>query len=379
MSLEQNALLNAYSLAILLIIYFHARRSLEHGNLSDRLYMWLLHTTALLLGLDVLSRFDGNASPLYVLFNHIGNFLMFLLNLVLPSLWVAYVHFQVHHDERRIRRLIYPLFTVNAINACALTLSQCFGWFYYIDAENVYHRGPFFLIPVTVVIALIVVAIAIIVINRRNLDRKSFFSLVFFAIPPFVSIILQVRYYGFSLVMNGVVLSLLVVFLNIQNHSMYTDYLTGLSNRKRLDAYLREKISLSTREKAFSAILIDINNFKYINDTYGHSVGDHALQTVAKLLKSCLRASDFIARYGGDEFCIVLDISNQPDLEAVVGRINDCAENHNRTGSHLYRLEFSMGYALYDCAAHGGAEEFLKQIDMLMYEDKQGSRSRARA
>jgi hypothetical protein len=63
MSLEQNALLNAYSLAILLIIYFHARRSLEHGNLSDRLYMWLLHTTALLLGLDVLSRFDGNASP----------------------------------------------------------------------------------------------------------------------------------------------------------------------------------------------------------------------------------------------------------------------------------------------------------------------------
>ncbi|NLM09823.1 MAG: diguanylate cyclase [Clostridiaceae bacterium] len=82
------------------------------------------------------------------------------------------------------------------------------------------------------------------------------------------------------------VLSLLVVFLKIQNYSMHTDYLTGVNNRKKLDAYLKERVSLSTEGKGFSAVLIDINSFKYINDTFGHDIGDNALETAAKLLKS---------------------------------------------------------------------------------------------
>jgi diguanylate cyclase (GGDEF)-like protein len=164
--------------------------------------------------------------------------------------------------------------------------------------------------------------------------------------------------------------------LNIQNHSMYTDHLTGVNNRKKLDAYLKEKVSLSTGEKGFSAILIDINNFKYINDTYGHDIGDNALETVAKLLKSCIRTNDFIARFGGDEFCIVLDISNISDLEAMVCRINNCLEKYNKSGTHLYELGFSMGYAVYAYHLHKSAEEFLKQVDILMYESKQAYKNK---
>src|SRR5690606_18825477 len=125
-------------------------------------------------------------------------------------------------------------------------------------------------------------------------------------------------------------------------------------------------------------ILIDINNFKYINDTYGHDTGDNALVTAAKLLKSCLRTSDFIARYGGDEFCIVLDISSKSDLEALVCRIKNCLEKHNKSGSYSYQLEFSMGYAVYDYQSHKTAAEFLKQIDTLMYEDKQAYKNKLR-
>ena len=119
----------------------------------------------------------------------------------------------------------------------------------------------------------------------------------------------QTLIYGVPFVLNSIVL-LLVVFLNIQNHILYTDYLTGVNNRKRLDAYLNEKVSLSAREKGFSAILIDIDNFKHINDTYGHNMGDEALESTANLLKTCLRTGDF-ARYGGDEFCVVLDVSDR--------------------------------------------------------------------
>jgi len=164
---------------------------------------------------------------------------------------------------------------------------------------------------------------------------------------------------------------MLVIFLNIQNHSMYTDYLTGVSNRKKLDAYLKQKISLNAKGKPFSAILIDINNFKHINDTYGHDIGDNALETAANLLKSCIRTSDFIARYGGDEFCVVVDITNKSDLDALVGRIKNCIEKFNTIGSNIYKLDFSMGYAVYDSQLYKSAEEFLRHVDMLMYENKQ--------
>jgi diguanylate cyclase (GGDEF)-like protein len=376
MSREISIILNIYSIAIILIIYFHALKFFEKDSLPDKLYMLILYITILMLGVDILSRFDGNTAIIYLVFNAVGNFVIFLMSPVLPSLWVAYVHFQVFREERKTRRLFYPLCIINAINAIILIFSQFFGWFYYIDSGNIYHRGPLFLFPAFITIMLMLVAFTLTVINRRNLEKKSFLSLIFFAIPPFISIILQIAFYGISLMLNSVVLSLLVVFLNIQNHSMYTDHLTGVNNRKKLDAYLKEKVSLSTGEKGFSAILIDINNFKYINDTYGHDIGDNALETVAKLLKSCIRTNDFIARFGGDEFCIVLDISNISDLEAMVCRINNCLEKYNKSGTHLYELGFSMGYAVYAYHLHKSAEEFLKQVDILMYESKQAYKNK---
>lgn len=371
MSLENNIILNLYSVGILLIIYFHALKFFEKDSLSDKLYMAVLYITMFLLGVDSLGRFDGNTAAFYPVFNQIGNFLTFLLCPAIPSLWVAYVHFQVFHDERRTRQLYLPLGIINVIYTIILVLSQFYGWFYYIDSDNIYHRGPFFLLAPLIVASLMFAAFLIVIKNRRNLARRSLISLIFFIIPPFICLILQIAFYGISFILNSVVLSMLIIFLNIQNHSMYTDYLTGVSNRKKLDAYLKQKISLNAKEKPFSAILIDINNFKHINDTYGHDIGDNALETAANLLKSCIRTSDFIARYGGDEFCVVVDITNKSDLDALVGRIKNCIEKFNTIGSNIYKLDFSMGYAVYDSQLYKSAEEFLRHVDMLMYENKQ--------
>lgn len=370
MSFANNAAINIYSIMLLIIVCCHAIKLTEKDFLQDKLYMMMLYITIVMLIVDVLSRFDGKPATFYPLINSLGNFLIFLMSPILPSLWLLYVHFQVYRYERKTRQLFYPLYGINAFNAVLLILSQFYGWLYYIDSNNIYHRGPLFLLPAFITVALMLSAFVITVINRKRLKKKHFLSLVFFAIPPFVCIILQITFYGMSLMLNSVVLSLLVVFLNIQNRSMYIDYLTGVNNRKKLDSYLKKKVITSTENKSFSAIMIDLNNFKSINDTFGHNVGDDALETAAQLLKSCLRENDFIARYGGDEFCVVLDVSNSNDLKAMVGRINNCIEKYNESSSKSYKLGFSMGYAVYDCHSRMKAEDFLKQVDVLMYEDK---------
>lgn len=370
MNFTSNLIINIYSIMLLIVICNHSLKNNERDSLQHKLYMLILQVTILLLIVDIFSRFDGKLGTIYPVINRLGNFLVFLLNPILPSLWLLYVHVQVFQQEGKIRRLVYPLVAVNAVNVVMVVLTQFFGWFYYIDSDNIYHRGPFFLFSALITVVLIVVAFVLVIVNRKRIEKRHYFSLMFFAVPPFICVILQIFFYGISLMLNSVVLSLLMVSLNIQNHNMYIDYLTGVNNRKRLETYLKEKINTSTENKTFSAILIDMNNFKSINDTFGHDVGDDALETSVKLLKSCLRANDFIARFGGDEFYIVLDVSNRDDLEATVSRINHCIEKFNESNLKPYKLSFSMGYAVYDCHSHMNVEEFQKKIDMLMYENK---------
>lgn len=375
MSLGSNIIFNMYSIIIICIIYFHVLRTLQKESLQDKLYIMILYITALMLCFDILSRLDGNSSPLYPVMNKLGNFLIFLTGPLLPSLWAAYVCQQIYSKGQGVRRLYYFLCSINIINAVLLICSQFFGWFYYIDSNNIYHRGPYFCIPVFTVSVLVLLVFIITLTNRKKLGKKSFLSLIFFAVPPSICIILQVRFYGISLVLNSIVPSLLVVLLNVQNRNIYIDHLTHVYNRKKLDEYLRKKVHSSISGRGFSAIMIDINNFKGINDTYGHDIGDEALETVAKLLKSCLGRNDFIARYGGDEFCLILDMSNKKDLKAAADKINGCFERYNESDSVPYSLAVSMGYAVYDQHESMDAEEFLKQIDRLMYQEKQAHRN----
>jgi diguanylate cyclase (GGDEF)-like protein len=93
---------------------------------------------------------------------------------------------------------------------------------------------------------------------------------------------------------------------------MHTDALTGLNNRRKLDEALKNEIDRAERYKnTFSIILLDIDNFKKINDTYGHLVGDDVLKRLTQVLKSGLRQTDIAGRWGGDEFLILLPLQDR--------------------------------------------------------------------
>lgn len=374
-NLPGNVIINMYSAVLLLVIIFHGKKLIRMDSIQDRLFMMIMCCTILQLFLDIISRFDGRPDTIFPVINALGNFLIFLFNPVIPSLWIAYVHYHVFRDESKTKKLFPILLSINIVYDVLLILSQVYGWFYYIDQENTYHRGPLYWVPASLILGMVAVSALITIKNRRRLEQKSFWPLIFFVIPPVVGIILQIILYGTSLILNGVTLSILVLFLNIQNRNIYTDYLTGVNNRKRLDAYLKEKIS--SGDETFSAVLVDLNNFKMINDTLGHDAGDAALEIAAKLLKDSLRENDFIARYGGDEFCMILNISDKNDLERAVTRIKRFIEKNNKLSDSPYKIEFSMGYDVYDRNSDLNAENFLKKLDKMMYANKQYDKEKA--
>jgi diguanylate cyclase len=159
-----------------------------------------------------------------------------------------------------------------------------------------------------------------------------------------------------------------------------TDQLSQLSNRKAFDEALSFWVSKHNRKgKTFALALIDIDHFKWINDTHGHKAGDGVVSGVGTLLTKCVRSNDFVARYGGDEFAILLDAPNLETAVAVAERIRSAAETENFSAARQCEqiaITFSMGLTL----VHDGdtTESLFKRADSALYEAKKAGRNRLR-
>lgn len=363
-------IINIYSVFILVIIFSQYISKDKNRPITHKIFMGIIQSAIVMLILDILSRFDGSVGMIYIMINHVSNFLIFSLNLLIASLWLLYVHYHIFIDIRRNKRLLHSLIYLNISNVILLIISQPFGWIYYIDSNNIYHRGPFYVLTIFVNILLIVGAFILILKNKKKIDKRHYFSLQFFSVPPLIGMTLQALSFNIPVTLNSLVLSIFLVFLTIQRNSMNTDYLTGVSNRSNFEMALQNKIYKSTKDKTFSGIMIDINNFKSINDTFGHDMGDHALRATAKILVGCIRSNDLLSRYGGDEFCVILDIYDRDKLESIVKRINNCVDFYNEYSGKPFKLKFSMGYDVYDFNSKMTSEQFKRHIDELMYKNK---------
>ncbi|MGB4695241.1 MAG: GGDEF domain-containing protein, partial [Bacilli bacterium] len=213
---------------------------------------------------------------------------------------------------------------------------------------------------------MILFPVLLLIRKRRELPHRRVSSLISFALLPLAGIIVQALFYGFSVTVNFLVFALLIAYLFIQSETMDTDFLTGIGNRRKFEVSLN---SLVMANKPFSAILLDLDNFKQINDRHGHGAGDLALKKTADILRASVREGDTIARYGGDEFCIITGIDNHAALRECVQRIRDNFQKHNENPETEIHLELSIGYLVYE-PGKVSASEFLKKLDQRMYRDK---------
>ncbi|MGC4404470.1 bifunctional diguanylate cyclase/phosphodiesterase [Methyloversatilis sp. MC4-4] len=162
----------------------------------------------------------------------------------------------------------------------------------------------------------------------------------------------------------------------------FHDELTGLPNRRLMNSRLDQAIAGSVRDGQHGALLLmDLDNFKEINDTLGHAQGDALLQQMSARLRSCVRDTDTVARLGGDEFVVILG-NLGIDLQAAslrVGEIGDklrdALAGECDLGGQMVSSTASIGAVLFNCA-EDRADELLKQADMALYKAKESGRNR---
>lgn len=364
--------LGIYSGLILMFLFFSSLRERDElvaDSRSRRLFLAFLVITFIEIISDLVSRFDGYSGA-FVPLCHIGNFLLFLLNPAMVFAWALYTWEQIDLDKSARRKALVVQSCLFSANAAAVIINPFTGILYYFDSNNVYHRGMLFVITSVVMVMMMAYMEFVLIKKRRDMEKVHFWAFLLFPVLPAVASALQVIFYGYSFALNTTVFSALIVFIYVKNRSMDIDYLTGLYNRRKLDNYLHQKIASCAAGRSFSAILLDINHFKSINDALGHQAGDTALTDAAAILRGVLRADTFIARYGGDEFCIILDDDDRANLQNIMQRISQATDVYNHKGCKSFTIAFSMGGDVYDYASHMTTAQFQDHIDALMYEQK---------
>jgi diguanylate cyclase (GGDEF)-like protein/PAS domain S-box-containing protein len=161
----------------------------------------------------------------------------------------------------------------------------------------------------------------------------------------------------------------------------FFDALTGLPNRRLLLDRLNLAVASTHRKNAHGALMfIDLDNFKMLNDTLGHNMGDELLKQVATRLAQCVRGVDTVARLGGDEFVIMLQELSEDEFqagaqaEAVGSKILSALNVHYQLGAQLHHSSPSMGITLFYEQRHS-VDELLKRADLAMYQAKAAGRN----
>ena len=156
----------------------------------------------------------------------------------------------------------------------------------------------------------------------------------------------------------------------------YYDVLTGLSNRTLFEQNLEMVITESKRySRKFGLMFLDLDDFKLINDNFGHLIGDKLLQNVAKVLRRCVRQSDTIARIGGDEFILIIkDLKNSLDIDKVAKKIISEVSKSMIIDSHDLEVGVSIGISVYPDDSKSSIE-LIKKADMAMYSSKDSGKN----
>jgi diguanylate cyclase (GGDEF)-like protein len=297
--------------------------------------------------------------------HYISNVLFFSFNTLPVALGLRYLDYIIsvskEKNKKRFRLYLAPVYLHIGFVICNAFFD---GFLFSVDSANLYHRG----IATYIENGITLLFTAVIVIGffhkKQMITGRITQVLLVLTLLPVMGLVLQMLFYGLSLCIPFYALAVFITFLLMERNELLKDPLTLLNSRVQMENRLRYKLK---SQEPFTAIMIDVNDFKNINDTYGHTVGDKVLKDVARILFSSANYEDFVCRFGGDEFFVILE-SAKDIGHTYIQRIDQVLSDYSSNKPYITSLSYGILYV--DHSVKYKVHELVRITDQIMYKDK---------
>ncbi len=366
MNFQAMFIANLFGVARLVSLLISRFLTRQHRRLDDKLFLAIVLIALSASIVEVWAFWiDGRPGTLNHYANLLGCTFLYVANIVGCFIWTLYVDVKLYRDKQRLKKQL-PLYgIVPSIAMIALIVNLFTGFLFYVDENNVYHRMPLCAALYGLVLLTGAISIAIYYIYEKKYEKISFFPVWMFMLPAVIGSIAQGLVYGISVAWPSTAIGISALYMSLQSEVSFLDHLTGHYNRLYLDHTLT---AAEGSDKKYYGIMLDLNFFKKINDTYGHSAGDRALADAGQILRRATVGRGSVFRYAGDEFVILMEAESEQDVLTIENRIREEAKKYNAKSKEPYKLSFSMGHAKMDSS--DTEDLFLRKIDKAMYDEK---------
>lgn len=350
---------------VLFLLLYRIRIS-QTNQFDEKAYNFMLIVTFIATINETLSFIiDARPGFIFHILQYISNTISSASSGIIGYCWCLFVEYHIHRNFKRIKKKSRIL-AVPLIIATILIFINLLGTgiIFDISKENVYTRGPMNFILYIFVFVYYIESIYTVQKAKNDSILVEFFPIYFFIIPCMIGTMIQGFFFGISTIWLCVAIAFIIVYIEIQISISFIDDLSGLYNRKYMNHYL-DKLQ-NDKPKRVYGFLMDINDFKTINDIYGHLKGDQAIIQFGKILQHSIDKDSVAIRMGGDEFVIFAILKSNEEALALKKHIEQNVRQFNTNSTEPFHLSFSIGIAKYS----GNIETFLSSMDDSMYEAK---------
>ena len=315
---------------------------------------------------------------------HVVNALYFTMLCCTTFFWFVFSEYMFRqsmpHKHATHLLLVLPLFALIAL----LLINPFTGCLFTFGGDMKQIRGPLYYMQHVLGVSYLLLSVALYLARRfshRNikyyLKQNEDTVFISFAVPLFLSIVLQIFFQNLPIISVSPVIAFMLAYASVIKLRITLDPLTGINNRRSLLKALAAKCRNVKKDCSLYFLFIDIDNFKNLNDVYGHNEGDRALQSVANTLSRVCRSSGgFCARYGGDEFAVMQELAADKSPAELCRKIETAVSHHSEKAGLACTVKVSVGYAEFNKDA-ATAQELIDFADEQMYRKKAKNRKKA--
>lgn len=315
---------------------------------------------------------------------HVVNALYFTMLCCTTFFWFVFSEYMFRqsmpHKHATHLQLVLPLFALIAL----LLINPFTGCLFTFGGDMKQIRGPLYYMQSVLGVSYLLLSVALYLARRFSQRNNKYYLkqnedtvFISFTTPLFLCIVLQIFFQDLPIVSVSPVIAFMLAYASVIKLRITLDPLTGINNRRSLLKALAVKCRNVKKDCSLYFLFIDIDNFKNLNDVYGHYEGDRALQSVANTLSRVCRSSGgFCARYGGDEFAVMQELAADKSPAELCRKIETAVSHHSEKAGLACTVKVSVGYAEFNKDA-ATAQELIDFADEQMYRKKAKNRKKA--